>query len=139
MFEEIKLIADLEEVENLSYTGGCTVADIEWAESRLGMHFPREYSAYLLKYGSVSFPGVNWTGLGLGGYLNVIEATFDERVLNEYFPDKCFVLDGAGTFGKKVLVDSGGCVYLFYENEVRCLCNSIHRYLTMRMNGDIVL
>ena len=75
------------------YTGtGVSDEVIASAEQQLGVTFSSQYKAYLKEYGVLSFASHEITGLGVIGYLNVVEATEAERKLGGTFPSDCLLI-----------------------------------------------
>jgi hypothetical protein len=74
-----KLIALIE--ENQADTLPANVAQIELAESQLGITFTSEYRTYLLDFGVISFESHETYGLGVkeSSHLNIIRAVNDFR------------------------------------------------------------
>ncbi len=56
----------------------------------LGITFPDEFIDYVKEYGAISFYGTEWMGLNVDGYINVVDATKQERDINDDFPSDCF-------------------------------------------------
>ncbi|MCX4317907.1 MAG: SMI1/KNR4 family protein, partial [Lachnospiraceae bacterium] len=80
------ILEEIKEIPKLYHTTGCSAEQLTKAEAELGMTFPTEFREYVQKYGAISFYKTEWTGLQVEGYLNVIEATKQERELNPAFP-----------------------------------------------------
>lgn len=123
-----KLIELISKNQTLEYIGGCSTKDLENAELKLELKFPKEYKNLLLEFGVISFNSHEWFGLNVTGYLNVIESTLSERKLNNKFPSDCFVLENLGIDGVLILVDSNENVYEWngYENKV--IATSLSQY-----------
>ena len=123
------ILEEIKEIPKLYHTTGCSAEQLTKAEAELGMTFPTEFREYVQKYGAISFYKTEWTGLQVEGYLNVIEATKQERELNPAFPRDCFVLENLGIEGLIVAVDKAGQVWEIQGEEKQLLCNSLREYL----------
>ena len=99
------------------------------AEKLLGITFPAEYRKYLRECGVLSFGAHEIMGLGVEGYLNVVEATMKERGLGGTFPTDCVVIENVGIDGVLVIMDSAGRVYSLKGPSKRLVANSIAEYL----------
>lgn len=124
-----KTIELFSKIEGLKARGGCSQEDIQVAEQKLGLSFPEEYKNYLLKYGSVRFNGVELCGLNATGYLNVVEATEQEKSVNTSFPDKMFVIEDLGVDAKLIIGDEKGNIYLLQRDKKRLVCASFLEYV----------
>lgn len=92
-------------------SGGVSTEDIERAEKELGLKFPEEYIEYLKEIGSVYYGPIEWTGLGIEGYLNVVDATRKIREDICDFPSKWFVFENSiKLLGGYVVVNEEGQV-----------------------------
>lgn len=116
-------------IEGLKALGGCSKDDIKAAEQRLGLSFPEEYKNYLLEYGTARFNGVELCGLNSTGYLNVVDATEQEKNVNTAFPDKMFVIEDLGVDAKLIIGDEKGNIYLLQRDRKRLICASFLEYV----------
>lgn len=117
------------EIENLKAIGGCTMEQLNEAQLKLELNFPEEYKEYLINYGAVRFNGVELCGLNIEGYLNVVEATNQEKSVNPNFPKGMFVVEDLGIDTKLVACDENGYIYLFQRDKKRLLCTSFAEYV----------
>lgn len=116
-------------IDGLKSIGGCTEEQISIAENKLKLRFPEEYKAYLLNYGAIRFNGVELCGLNTHGYLNVIEATEQEKSVNTSFPEKMFVVEDLGVDAKLIIADEKGMIYLLQRDKKKVICNSFSEYV----------
>lgn len=116
-------------VKDLKALGGCSKEEIQMAEKALGLVFPEEYKDYLLEYGTVRFNGVELCGLNVTGYLNVVEATEQEKSVNDSFPEKMFVIEDLGVDAKLIIGDEKGNIYLLQRDKKRLVCDSFLKYV----------
>lgn len=123
-------------IQGLFQIGGCTDEEIDAAQKALGIVFPQEYVDYVKAFGAVSFAGAEWTGLHVKGYLNVVEATEQEKSVNPDFPKDCFVLENCGIDAILTVVDQAGRVYSLQRDRREKLCDSLSDYLDMRLAGE---
>lgn len=76
----------------------------------------KEYVAYLKEFGNIRFFATEWTVLNAKGYRNVVEATNDEKSVNESFPKGFLVLENLGIDAKMVVVNEKGKVYFAFSS-----------------------
>lgn len=124
-----KLSEIMLKMENLKILGGCTEKEIQVAEKTLDLIFPEEYKNYLLEYGTIRFNGVELCGLNVTGYLNVVEATEQEKSVNNAFPEKMFVIEDLGIDAKLIVGDEKGNIYLLQRDKKRLISNSFLEYI----------
>ena len=72
---------------------GVTQDVIEAAEEELNLMFSDEYKKYVLMYGKASIYGHEFTGLGIKGPLNVVEATKYQRSKNPNIPGDYYIVE----------------------------------------------
>lgn len=123
------IVDKISSIEKLYHANGCTEEQIKEAQKILGIEFPREYIAYVKEYGAISFFATEWTGLNVGGHINVVTATQQERDINADFPLDCFVLENQGVDGIITVADADGKVFSVQYDKKNPLCNSISEYL----------
>lgn len=128
-----KIIELFTKIEGLKVLGGCSQEDVQAAEQKLGLDFPEEYRKYLLEYGTARFNGVELCGLNSTGYLNVVEATEQEKSVNASFPNKMFVIEDLGVDAKLIVGDEKGNIYLLQRDKKRLICASFLEYVEMCM------
>ena len=78
------IVDEIRKVDNLYHANGCTLEQVHDAERELGLTFPKEFIDYVMEFGAISFYGTEWTGLNVGGYVNVVEA-YVSRDFNNRF------------------------------------------------------
>ena len=123
------IIEKINKIEKLYHTEGCSFKQIKEAQLELGITFPDEYIDIIKKYGAISFYGTEWTGLNVGGYLNVVSATKQEREMNSAFPLDCFVLENQGIDGLIVICNEKGEVFSIQYSKIEKIQSSISDYL----------
>ena len=123
------IIQKIKGIPNLYHMKGCTTKDIKDAQEILSLTFPEEYVDYVKEFGAISFYGTEWTGLGMSGYLNVVETTKQERELNPNFPTDCLVIENQRIDGLLTVMGEDGKIYLLQYNKAELLCNSLSEYL----------
>ena len=67
--------------------------------------------------------------LGVTGYLNVVEATEQEKSVNNSFPKKMFVIEDLGVDAKLIVGDERGNMYLLQRDKKRLVCESFLEYV----------
>lgn len=102
---------------------------ISAAEKELGFSFPAEYKEYLETYGCLSFSSHEITGLGADGYLNVVQATIDERRLNSSFPKDCFLIENLGIDGILILQNTSGEILEYKGKQCTKIFDTLKGYL----------
>ena len=127
----MNIIEKIQSISNINHAKGCNTSQIKEAQKELGIEFPSEYIDYVKEFGAISFYGTEWTGLNVEGYLNVVEATKQERELNESFPMDCFVIENLGIDGIVTVSDSNGVIYNVQYSKKNKICNSLSEYLNM--------
>jgi len=123
------IIDKIKNIPNLYCVQGCSTNQIHDAQIELGIDFPKEYADYVKEYGAISFYGTEWTGLNLDGYINVVNATKQERELNTAFPSDCFVLENQGIDGLITVMDKEGIIYSLQYDKKEFWCKSLVDYL----------
>ena len=123
------IIEKINKIEKLYHTEGCSFKQIKEAQLELGITFPDEYIDIIKKYGAISFYGTEWTGLNVGGYLNVVSATKQGREMNSAFPLDCFVLENQGIDGLIVICNEKGEVFSIQYSKIEKIYSSISDYL----------
>ncbi|MBF1213384.1 SMI1/KNR4 family protein [Fusobacterium pseudoperiodonticum] len=123
------IIEKINKIEKLYHTEGCSFKQIKEAQLELGITFPDEYIDIIKKYGAISFYGTEWTGLNVGGYLNVVSATKQEREMNSAFPLDCFVLENQGIDGLIIICNEKGEVFSIQYSKIEKIYSSISDYL----------
>lgn len=123
------IVDEIRKVDNLYHDNGCTLEQVHDAERKLGLTFPKEFIDYVMEFGTISFYGTEWTGLNVGGHLNVVEATEQERNFNAEFPKDCFVIENQGIDGIINVVNEKGQVFTVQNNDKKILVESLEDYL----------
>ena len=128
------IVNKLKKIPDLTALEGCSIQQVNEAQSELGLIFPDDYVKYVREFGCVDF-GVNeWTGLNVKGRLNTVEATKKEMSVNANFPKGYFVLENLGIDAKHIIVNEKGEVYLLQYEKKMYLCGSISEYLDICLN-----
>lgn len=126
----MNIVDKIKTIPNLCHLTGCKTTQIKTAQKELDLDFPDEFIDYVKKFGVISFYGTEWTGLNVEGYLNVVDATKNERKLNKGFPQGFFVLENQAIDGILILVNSKGTVYSYQNgNQPTLICKSMSEYL----------
>lgn len=116
-------------IDGIKFIGACTSDEIDDAQNKLGLGFPEEYKEYLLNYGAIRFNGIELCGLNIDGYLNVVEATEQEKEANSSFPNKMFVIEDLGIDAKLIVGDEEGNIYLLQRDKKKLICSSFAEYV----------
>ncbi len=123
------IIADIAKHFKVYQGKGVSDEVISAAEQQLGVLFSEQYKSYLKECGVLSFGTHEITGLGVKGYLNVIEATTTERNLGGSFPNDCILIENVGVDGILVVMDSAGCVYEYHNATKAIVAESFFLYI----------
>lgn len=123
------IIADIAKHFKVYQGKGVTDQEIVAAEQRLGVAFPEQYKTYMKECGVLSFGSHEITGLGVDGYLNVVEATEAERKLGGSFPNDCILIENVGVDGILFVMDSTGWVYECHNGTKAIVAESFSLYL----------
>ena len=78
------------------FEGPASPEAVAAAEKALGVTFAEDYRAFLLKYGTVDSYEVELLGIAGDGLYGVVEATLEERELNDEFPKDAYVINRWG-------------------------------------------
>lgn len=119
----------ISKLNGMKCLGGCSEQQLNEAQIRLGLKFPKEYEEYLLNFGTIRFNGVELCGLNSKGYLNVVEATEQEKEINSDFPTGMYIIEDLGIDSKLIIGDEAGMVYLHQRGKSKKICNSFLEYI----------
>lgn len=125
----VDIVNKINKIEKLFYAKGCTDEQVKTAEKKLGFSLPMEYVQYVKAFGAISFYATEWTGLNVGGRINVVDVTEQERKINSDFPKDCFVLENQGIDGIIIVADTDGKVFSVQYDKKELICDSISDYL----------
>ena len=123
------IVETIRRLPDLYTTGGCTAEEVQQAQERLGLTFPRPFVDYVRTFGTISFYGTEWCGLHVTGYLNVVSATLEARSLYPHFPGGFFVLEDLRMDGKQIIVNGLGQVYALDPRSATYLFETMEQYL----------
>lgn len=124
-----KVIDMVNSIKGVRYIGGCSEGDIQRAEKILRLKFPDEYREYMLEFGSITFKGVELTGLNITGHLNVVDATLQERKFNPDFPKNIFIIENLGIDSIFIVGDEKGSIYKLQYDKMIKISSSFTEYL----------
>lgn len=124
-----KVIDMVNSIKGVRYIGGCSEGGIQRAEKLLRLKFPNEYREYMLEFGSITFKGVELTGLNITGHLNVVDATLQERKFNPDFPKNIFIIENLGIDSIFIVGDEKGSIYKLQYDKMIKISSSFTEYL----------
>ena len=124
-----EIVNAIMQVPNLYKLKKCSLEDVSEAQKKLKLKFSNEYIDYVTNFGVISFYGTEWTGLNVEGYLNVVEATEDERNLHNDFPKDCFVIENLQIEDAVVISDEEGKIYEYFNGTKKLICENLLEYL----------
>lgn len=125
MRDIVKLISD----SNARTTGKVNKEVIEQAEKELKFKFDDEYIAFLENFGVLVSGSDEIFGLGVSGYLNVVNSTLEERELHNNSLQKHIVVQNYGTGDVLITLDEQGIVYESRNNQNKKLYDSFYEFL----------
>ncbi|WP_337874145.1 SMI1/KNR4 family protein [Exiguobacterium sp.] len=108
---------------------GVNEEEVREAEKQVGMAFPETYREIVKEFGSLEIGSDEIFGLGVDGYLNVVETTLKEREIAEGKLDGYLVLQNLGTEGILIVVDEQDRVFEYQLGEFRNLLSSTAEYI----------
>ena len=113
--------------------GGVSSERITLAEKALQLTFAKDYSAYLLAYGTACYEGHELTGICAAQRLNVVDVTTKERAGNPLASLNLYVIEQANIDGIVIWQSPSGEVY----QSVPChppvkICHSLIEYIQNR-------
>lgn len=108
---------------------GVSAEEIDAAEQQLGMKIPATYREILSEFGSIDIGSDEIFGLGVKGYLNVVESTLKERELAKGELDQYIVIQNLGIDGILIVVDENDNVYEYKNGDFKNLLSSTAEYI----------
>lgn len=108
---------------------GVSEKEIQQAEEKLGMMFPKTYRDIVKEFGSVEVDSEEIFGLGVEGYLNVVETTLKEREVSQGKLNGYIVLQNIGMEGILIVVDEQDRVFEYQLGEFRNLLSTTAEYI----------
>ncbi|ACQ70017.1 MULTISPECIES: SMI1/KNR4 family protein [unclassified Exiguobacterium] len=121
----------LEEIKNshAETFDGVSEKEVQQAEEKLGMMFPKTYRDIVKEFGSVEVDSEEIFGLGVEGYLNVVETTLKEREVSQGKLNGYIVLQNIGMEGILIVVDEQDRVFEYQLGEFRNLLSTTAEYI----------
>ena len=102
---------------------------IKQAEKELNFKFDDEYKMFLKNFGILSLGTNEIFGLGVEGYMNVIEATLEEREFYGESLEKYIVIQNCGIGNILITLDESGVVYEHRNDENKKIYDSFSEFL----------
>lgn len=125
MRDIVKLISN----SNARTTGKVNDEMINHAEKELNFKFNNEYRTFLENFGVLVSGSDEVFGLGVNGYLNVVNSTLEEREIHENSLEKYIVVQNYGTGDILITLDEQGIVYESRNNQNKKLYGSFSEFL----------
>jgi hypothetical protein len=122
-------IVDVIKSAGANFVGGASNEMIEQAERKLNFKFPKEYKELVESLGVVSIGSQEIFGLGVEGYLNVVETTLEERKQYPELLDNYIVIQNLSMEGVLILLDDRGEVFEFHNGKTKMITQSLVGYL----------
>ncbi|MGG3449768.1 SMI1/KNR4 family protein [Domibacillus aminovorans] len=112
---------------------GASEQEIVTAEQKLGVTFPETYRTILAEFGSLENGSDEIFGLGVEGYLNVVESTLEERKLAKGDLDKYVVIQNLGIDGLLIVIDENDNVYEYANGNFKNLLSTTAEYIESQL------
>ncbi|KPB04503.1 SMI1/KNR4 family protein [Bacillus sp. CHD6a] len=106
---------------------------ITQAEKELNVSFPRSYKEIVKQYGVISAGTDEIFGLGVSGYLNVVESTKEERTLANGELDKYIVIQNLGIEGILIVVDENDNTFEYANGAFTNLFSTTEEYINSQI------
>ncbi|MEH6942062.1 SMI1/KNR4 family protein [Bacillus sp. JJ722] len=121
----------VEVIENagVDFVGGTNDKIIELAEKELSFKFPDSYKEILKKFGVISIGSHEIFGLGVDGYLNVVEATRSERKRYPQVLEQFIIIQNLSMEGALILLNCNGEVFEFNNGNTKLISKSLLQYI----------
>ncbi|QWH39340.1 SMI1/KNR4 family protein [Bacillus mycoides] len=112
---------------------GVNEEEILAAERQLAITFPETYREILAEFGSLEIGSEEIFGLGVEGYLNVVETTLGERKLANGDLDKYIVIQNLAIGGLLIVVDENDNVYEYTNGNFNNLLSTTAEYIVSQL------
>lgn len=106
---------------------------IQAAEQELAMKIPKTYRDILAEFGSIEIGAEEIFGLGVEGYLNVVETTLEERKLAKGDLDNYIVIQNLSIGGLLIVVDENDNVYEYANGSFKNLLCTTADYIESQL------
>lgn len=116
-------------IKGLFKSKGASEEEISKAEQALGVVFAHDYKEYLGLFGAISFGSVEFTGLNVDKYINVVDVTLKERSFNKNFPSDCIVIENIGNGGFLILQKSSSEIFEWSGQEPKKIFENLMEYI----------
>lgn len=114
---------------DIKVANGVSDKDIQDAEQRLGTTFPNSYKEILSQFGIIEIGSDEYFGLGVKGYLNIVETTLKERGLANGKLEDYIVMQNLGTEGILIVFDEEDNVYEYHNGEFNNLLSTTSEFI----------
>ncbi|MGL6057040.1 MAG: SMI1/KNR4 family protein [Culicoidibacterales bacterium] len=118
----------IQENSNCFTIGTVSTTDIKQAETALGLEFSQSYSKYLERFGALAYENHEIYGLGVEGYLNVINSTKELRAV---FPklQSYIVIENLGYQYGYIVLNQNGEVFATDGENFEVVATDFETYL----------
>lgn len=99
------------------------------AEKELDFKFDNEYKIFIKNFGVLRLGSSEVFGLGVDGYLNIVNTTVEEREIYGNILKEFIVIQDYGIGGILITLDEDGSVYEFRNNINKKIYNSFYDFL----------
>lgn len=114
--------------------GQITEQELLEAENNLNMKLPASYRKIIKEFGVISAGSEEFFGLGVEGYLNIVETTLDERKLAKGDLEKYVVIQNIGMEGMLIVVSEDDQVYEYTSGNFKNLHSSSGDFVVKVVN-----
>ena len=127
MSEIVKLLS---QKKPFLFSGGVSEEQIHEAESKLEVKFAKEYTEYLLAFGTASYYGHELTGIcDKNSSINVVDVTLEERNFFANIPKEWYVIEQTHMDGIVIWQDREGYIYKATPQKIVLIHNSLKEYV----------
>lgn len=128
----MNVLEAIKEKELLSQPHPATDEQVNSAENILNTTFSDDFRDYLKTYGTIAYLGHELVGISDTEYLNVVNATSEERDFVENIPKVWYVVERLNVDGIVIWQSSSGEIYQTAPNsEPKKIYDSLAEYIEM--------
>lgn len=128
----MNVLEAIKEKELLSQPHPATDEQVNSAENILNTTFSDDFRDYLKTYGTIAYLGHELVGISDTEYLNVVNATSEERDFVENIPKAWYVVERLNVDGIVIWQSSSGEIYQTAPNsEPKKIYDSLAYYIDM--------
>ena len=123
---------EMKERQDFYFEGNVPLEKIKKAEKNLGLRFAKDYTEYVMQYGTISCNGHELTGISCDANLDVYYVTEKQWNKNLYAEHFLYVIEETHIDGIVIWQSFTGEVYQSFPNtEPEKICDSLREYISM--------